>query len=257
MQTLARALTARGHEVTVVGIGETGDTSDGNIRIIMLPQDKKRFVGNAISRLRLWRFLSSAAKAGKIDVIEVPDFEGLLPLRVRGCCTVVRLHVSMTAICLEAGLKIPKGISFYERRTLRANPTWIGVSQYILDSTQEIFRVLPRRSVKIYNPAPPLPSKTLEAPILPENFVLYAGALSKRKGALALAEAARCFLPRHPSLHLVYVGGEIMQPGIGCISELVLKIVGPELALRVHFLGRVDREQVLATMKRVSYFCLP
>jgi glycosyltransferase involved in cell wall biosynthesis len=258
VSTLAKGLVTRGHNVIVVGLGEAaGERSDGDIRVITLRANKTRFVGSVISRFRLWHFLSLQARASKINLIEVPEYLGLLPLRVGNCCTVVRLHLSTTAIYRQAGLRIPRTISFYERRTLRANPDWIGVSQYILESTKDIFRISPQLAVQIYNPVPCAPDRIPEMPGLPEHFVLYAGTLSKRKGALALAEAARFFLAHHPFVHLVYVGAETVQPGIGPIFKQVQQIVGPGLAPRVHFLGRVDRERVLACMKRARVFVFP
>jgi glycosyltransferase involved in cell wall biosynthesis len=258
VQTIARAFSALGHKVTVVGLGgATEESRDGEIRIVSLAGSKTRFIGNLISRLRLRKWLYSEAKAGNIDVIEVPDYLGLLPFGARGCCTVVRLHVSTTAICLQAGLKIPRGITFYERRTLLANSNWVGVSQYILDSTKEIFGVSPQRSVRIYNPVPSAPTQLPDVPGLPENFVLYAGQISKRKGALVLAEAGRELLANRPELHLVYVGGEVLLPGARSIAEQAKDIVGPALAARVHFLGRVNREQVLTCMRRAKVYAFP
>jgi alpha-maltose-1-phosphate synthase len=258
VQTMARRLHQRGHQVTVVGIADAPqETTDGGIRVVSLRVTKLRFVGSLITRLHLRAWLASEVRAGRIDTIEVPDYLGLIPFPIRNCSTIVRLHLSTTAIYRQAGLRIPRGISFFEKMTLRANPNWIGVSQYILDSTKKIFGLSPRRSVKIFNPVPSAPVHIPDMPALPAKFVVYAGHVSKRKGAIVLAEAAREFLAKHPDLHLVYVGGEVVQPGEGSVIETVKQIVGTDLVERVHFLGRVGREQVLACMKRAKVFAFP
>jgi glycosyltransferase involved in cell wall biosynthesis len=205
----------------------------------------------------LRRWLSREVKKGNIQLIEVPDYLGLLPFRVRGCPTVVRLHLSLTAIHLMAQLRRPRAITFYERRTLGVNPFWIGVSQYILDSTKELFRVSPRRAVKIYSPVPSAPEVLPNAPDIPGKFILYAGHVTKRKGALILAEAAKPLLKERSDLHLVYVGGELEEPGAPPIRYRVQQILGQELATRVHFIGRVDREKVLSYMKAATVFAFP
>jgi len=258
VQTIARGLYDRGHQVTVLGLGD-GDLvdTDGGIRVVTLRGSKVRYVGNLISRLRLQRWLSRQAREGQIDIIEAPDYMGMLPFGVPGCPVVIRLHLSSTSISLQAGRKAPPGISLYERHTLKANPNWIAVSHYILELTRQTFGVSSKRSAVIYNPVPAVPTSLPEMPELPAHFVLYAGQVSKRKGVLILAEAARELMTHHPGLHLVYVGGDFSHNGERPASELIREVVGPELVARVHILGHLNRENVLACMRRASVFAFP
>jgi glycosyltransferase involved in cell wall biosynthesis len=258
VQTLARALSSRGHAVQVVGLSDKNEEFwDGSIKVTMLQSSGIRFIGNLISRLRLRSWLTSQARRGLIDIVEVPDYLGLLPFGIPGCPVIVRLHISTTAIYREANLKIPKGINFYESRTLSSNPSWIGVSQYILDSTKEIFGLIPKYEAKIYNPVPSVPPEIPDIQDLPDKFILYAGQVSRRKGAVVLAEAAKELLPNRPDLHLFYVGGEIVQPGMKSINEQTREILGPKLSERVHFIGWVERERVLSYMKKAAVFAFP
>lgn len=244
--------------MTVVGLGEVKqESSDEGVQVITLRRSRLAYVGNLISRLYLYKWLSARVKAGKVDVVEVPDYMGLLPFGIDGCPAVIRLHLSETAICVKAGRKIPKGISFYERRTLKSNPNWIAVSNYSMDLTKATFGLSPKRSALVYCPLPPNSGHLPEPPLLPTNYVLYAGQMSRRKGALVLAEAACDFMSNRPDLHLVYVGGGISAEGSRPISEHIREIVGPRLAERVHFLGHLSREKVLACMARARVFALP
>jgi glycosyltransferase involved in cell wall biosynthesis len=258
VQTLARALSVRGHQVQIVGIGKGAEkTADGPIQITMLRASRLRFVGNLLSRLKLRAWLSDGVQRREIELIEVPDYLGLLPFGVRGCPTIVRLHMTTTAIYLQAGLKKPRGIFFCERMTLKTNTHWIGVSQYILDFTQELFRITPTKRIRIYNPVPMAPEVLPTIADLPGKYILYAGQVSKSKGALVLAEAVRTLLAERPELHLVYVGGEIIRLNVSSIQVQTMRIMGPELAARVHFVGRVDKEKVLSYMKRAAVFAFP
>jgi glycosyltransferase involved in cell wall biosynthesis len=258
VHTVAQGLLQKGHQVTVVGFGEADreETAEG-IRVVTLPETKIRYIGPLISRLRLRRWLSVQAAHGQIDVVEAPDYMGTLPFGVGGCVVVIRLHVSSTSIALQAGRKVSAGVSRYERRTLAVNHNWIGVSNYVLDLTRTTFGIPARRSAMIYNPVPPVPSHLPEMLELPTRFVLYAGQVSRRKGALVLAEAARDFMASHPDVHLVYVGGEIPQNGDRPMSEVIREIVGAGLAGRVHVLGHLNREKVLACMTRAKVFAFP
>jgi len=258
VHTVAQRLLQRGHQVTVVGFGESGrEEMDEGIRVVTLLASKVRYLGPLVSRLRLRRWLSVQAERGQIDIVEAPDFMGLLPFGLSGCPVVIRLHVSSTSISLQAGQRVSAGVSRYERRTLAANPNWIGVSNYILDLTHATFSISARRSAMIYNPVPTIPSNLPEMPELPARFVLYAGQVSRRKGALVLAEAAREFMASHPEVHLVYVGGNLPLNGDRPLSELIRETVGPELNGRVHVLGHLNREKVLACMTRAKVFAFP
>lgn len=257
VHAVTHGLAKKGHLVTVVALGKKDNEEIADsIRMVTVRSSQLPFIGNLISRIRLHRWLSNQAKAQQIDIIEAPDYMGLLPLGVSGCPVVIRLHLSDTAVNLAAGQRCGPGISFYERRTLIANSNWIGVSRYILDLTQSTFGVSPKRSVVVYNSVEPTPSFLPEISGLPTTFVLYAGAVSRRKGAILLAEALRELMTRRPDLHLVYAGGIYKEEGRP-ISERVLEVLGPKLAERVHFLGHIDREKVLACMMRATIFAFP
>lgn len=258
VQCLAHGLSRRGHKVTVVDIGdEYKESSDDGIPVVTLRRSNLKYVGNLITRVRLRRWLADRVNAGKIEIIEVPDYPGLLPFAVTSCPAVVRLHQSCTVSHVLSEVKIPRGVSFYEKRTLIANPNWVAVSGHILSLTERVFGVFPRRSATIYNALPPAPTRLPDVPELPAEFVLYASQVSRRKGALILAEAARDFLSTHPELHLVYVGGCLAEEGSRPIEDEIRQVVGPGLTARVHFFGQVGREKVLACMKRAKVFAFP
>ena len=257
VQAVTRGLADKGHLITVVALGKNeNEETVGPIRLVTLRGSRLPYVGNLVSRIRLRNWLSDRAKAHQIDVIEAPDYMGLLPLGVNGCPVVIRLHLSDTAVNLAAGQRLSRGVSLYERRTLVANPNWIGVSQHILDLTRSTFGVSPKRSAIVYNSVAPTPARLPEIPGLPTNFVLYAGAVSRRKGAVVLAQALRELMANRTDLHVVYAGG-IYREGGRAISEEVLEVLGASLAERVHFLGHIDREKVLACMMRARIFAFP
>jgi len=258
VQMLARGLHQRGHRVLVAEIGEQyGEASDHGVPVFTLPRTGVRWAGNLITRLRLRSWLAARAGEGAIDLVEVPDYPGFLPFAVPGCATVVRLHQSSTVSHRLAGLKMSAGIRFYEKRTLAANSNWIGVSSHILGLTQEAFGISPKQYAVIHNGIAPLPEADVEPPDLPACFVLYAGQVSRRKGSLVLAEAAREVLPRHPDVHLVYAGGCLPEPGLPPIDRQISETVGSSLLSRVHFLGQLTREQILACMRRALVFAFP
>lgn len=258
VQMLARNLRGRGHDVMVVEIGKRySENSDQGVPIFTLPRSRLRWAGNLITRRRLRNWLACRVRAGQVELLEVPDYPGFLPFRVRGCATVVRLHQSSTVSHRLAGLKMSPGIYFYEKRTLATNRNWIAVSSHILALTEQAFGLLPGKFAVIHNGIAPAAREITATPELPARFVLYAGQVSRRKGSLVLAEAAREFLPCHPEVHLVYAGGCLPEPGVSPIDRAIREAVGTELKQRVHFLGQLTREQTLACMRRAAVFAFP
>ena len=228
VQGLARGLKQKGNAVTVVGLGDVYEEAvDEGVEVITLPRNKTRYVGNLLSRLQLRQWLLSRVKAGKIDIIETPDTTGLVPLGISGCPVVVRLHLTFSAVSMLVNKVRPRGIFFYERRTLAANRNWIGVSDYVMELTKSMLHLSPRRARVIHNFLPPAPSQVPKLAGLPAEYVLYAGLVGQRKGALLLAEAMRDIMIRRPSLHLVYAGGMFNLNGKSLADHIVHSLGSP------------------------------
>ena len=258
VHTLAHGMRDKGHQITVVGLGESDKHwVDRGVEVYILAQSKIPRVGNIFSRLRLRRWLINRIKKDRIEIVETPDFLGMLPFGISGCPAVVRLHLSSTSIYLQRGQRIPKGIALYEELTLRMNSAWVAVSNHIYDSTCEVFGIHPKKSKVIYNPVPATEALALATPQLPDRFILFAGQVSRRKGAIVLAEAARELMKSRADIHLVYAGGQISGEDPLPVSQRILDAVGPELSARVHFLGHVDQSLVLKCMSLASVYVFP
>ncbi|HUM02994.1 MAG TPA: glycosyltransferase family 4 protein [Thermoanaerobaculia bacterium] len=256
VQSFGRALAARGHQVCVVGLSaESGESVDGPIRVIRISRAERRYVSWLVNRRRLRRRLERLAEEEGLDIIQVPEFEGWLPLAVRDIPVVVRLHLSYTAIANLSGKEPPPGIRLLEKRTLAAHPNWMAVSRYLLDATSATFGLKPVREAVAYVPLPP--SLPLSPPRLPwpGPFVLFAGSISERKGALLLAEAGRIVLDRRGDVALVFAGREMEQDGEP-ISNPIRRIARPHDD-RVFFPGVLSRDGVRALMARAAVFALP
>lgn len=255
---IAHAMKERGHDVTVIGLGEEDqDRDDNDVRVVTLARTAIRGVSWLVDRWRLRQWLMRAVKEGRVDLVEVPDFEGMLPFPFHACPVVVRLHLSATAIALHAGRRPSRRTSLCESYTLGWRRYWIAVSRYSLGLTTETFGLRPNTTIVIPNPAllPPENAENVPLP-LPDNFVLYAGTVSERKGAYTLARAARRFLHIYPDLHLVYAGAIMSDRGIPD-DHCIRQIVGPALLPRVHFLGRVPHATVAVCMHRARLFAFP
>jgi glycosyltransferase involved in cell wall biosynthesis len=253
VQTTARAFAQRGHHVEVLGLGE----ADGEIHrdgdVIVHTIREKFWPGRfqvVTNRLRLLRALKRIVRQSRADIVELPDYLGMLPFRFTDCATVVRLHLSKTAIAMHAGAPVDPMVRWAERRTLAKNRNWIGVSKHAIGLAERAFGLTSANTAVIYSGLDI--SASQEPPSLPARFVLFGGTVSSRKGALVLASAARTFLTRHADVALVYAGRTEDHT-----DAAIREIIGLEFANRVHFLGPLPRAQFLECIRRCELFVFP
>ena len=255
IQAIARGMKTLGHTVTVVGIGRHKRVyDDSGVTVVTLPTIGTRGIAWALDRWRLNRWLSERVARREIDLIEAPEFGGMLPFGNPGCPVVIRLHPSATMIrALPRGSAKWSTVRYCERKTLKQNRNWIGVTDWMLNQTITGFGIAPVTSRVIYYPAVLAPA-TEPTFALPDHFVLYAGEVSQRKGACILARAASTFLREYPALHLVYAGA--LQSGVDIYTQIMMSL-GKNLLDRVHFLGRLSRENLATCMRKATLFASP
>ena len=226
--------------MTVVGFGKrAGEWDDQGVKVVTLPESKTRGVAWFVNRRRLCEWLKAEARAGRTDIVEIPESHGLAPFSLPGQPTVVRLHLNTSTMARSAGRSPRRLLRSLERMTLSRHRNWIAVSGFVLEKTLGEYDIQPNRSQVIYNPVLELPTDAPVAISAPRDFVLYAGTVSDRKGAYVLRhqQLDRFFL-RRPQLHLVYVGGLTVDNGRRA-DETIRGIIGQSLATRVQFTGPV------------------
>jgi glycosyltransferase involved in cell wall biosynthesis len=257
VHSIAHAMTAAGHAVTVVGLGDhSSERDDDGVRVVTLRRARLPRVSRLLDRIALYRWLRREAAAARVDVVEVPDYEGLLPFPFKAAAVVVRLHLSDTAIARDLGRRPKTAIYLAEYLTLRLHRRWISMSDFALQCTVATFGIKPRATATIPYPMPPPPVDQTVPADLPGNFVLFAGSVETRKGIYVLAQAARTFLARFPDVHLVYLGALIEEDGVRPDGR-IRAIVGPELSKRVQIRGRATRDTVIACMAKARVFAFP
>jgi len=252
VQTLARGFAAAGHDAIVVEWGaKTGERDDEGVTVVTLRRSRLRGLSWIIDRMRLRAWLTRAARSGRIEAIEVPDFTGPLPFRFPHCPVFVRLHGAATILARFAGHPPSAYAGWCERRQLRFHRHWIAMSKVALERTVETFGVEPERAAVVMPPVT-APRGDDSACRLPRPFVLYAGEVSPRKGVHRIAEAGCSFLAAHKDLHLVFAG-----PVAPRAQQSIVAALGAALAGRVHFPGSLSRATLFRCMQETAVFVFP
>jgi glycosyltransferase involved in cell wall biosynthesis len=253
VQLIAHGMANAGHDVTVVEVGSRHSTEyEDNVKVVRIHKGVLPLLRTIKGRWKLFRWLSEEARTRGLDIIELPEFGGLLPVAFPYCQVVVRLHQSATALARLDG-RSSFGVRSLEKRTLKCHRNWIAVSDFALKTCTEVFQIKPTHYVRIYSPVVESPCE--DPPPLPTRFVMFAGRISRSKGAYLLAIAAKRLLTQFTDLHLVYVGQPVHEEGRDADKSILSMLGG--LSSRVHFLGRLSRADVLSVMRRASVFVLP
>jgi glycosyltransferase involved in cell wall biosynthesis len=263
VKSTAELMSREGHEVFVVEIGENDSSrSENGVTVVTLKRSRIPKFGWVVDRLSLWKWLVVKSRHIDLDIFEVPEYQGWLPIPLLfrpGLKVVVRLHQSATAMARISNSRIPIADYICEYLTLRFHGKWIAVSRFILEHTKKTFRVDPKSSDIIYNPVlikPALAAEIEALPPLTGPYILFVGSLSVRKGVLAIAEAARHVLAKNDALRFVFIGGETDYIGKP-ISEAVKNIVGSAYADRMQFMGRFPHVRTLYWMRHAVAVALP
>lgn len=256
-QSLAHGLAAQGHSVTVLGWDrEASSYWDKEIHVVVLAGFKRRFIAGPCNRLQLWHWLKRQKKEEAFDIIETPEFQGVLPFSLSSSCVIVRLHQSSTSITLAQKNKASRSIRFWEKQLLAAHPRWIAVSHFALLRTIEVFGLQPKESSVIYNPAPELPPLAPISRPLPNTYILFLGSVSALKGAFAAAAGCRSLLEERNDLHLIYAGALVTE-GRRQPEKRIYDILGQDCARRCHFLGRLPHQEAMSLLARSQLLLLP
>ncbi len=253
VKDITMGLAARGHEITVVGIGVSDKqwTEEGVNVVELAASGLPTKIRGLHDRFKIYGYLKQAARAGKYDLIEVPDYQGWLPFKFDYCPVIVRLHLSECVISNYQQSRVSRQISCFERKTLRPDRVWVGVSKWAYEETVSVIGKTPNESRVIYYPVTTCEPHRSSVDV--DRYVLYAGTISERKGALTLARAADVFLAENPDLSLVYAGPPISDS----IEGEIRGIIGEGLSERVYFTGRVSRGEVISLMTNAKIFAFP
>jgi len=258
-RTLARALVRRGHEATVVGIYPRSSHApayekDQGVQVWRLSRPDGR-LGWVSARFHLFRVIADWCRAGRVDLVEVPDWEGWaagwprLPVPV-----VVRLHGSVSYFAAELGQPVRSIAYHLERASLRRADFWCPVSRYIALRTQTLFRLPSFPGAILYNPVEPPARRSGEG--RSSNQVVFVGTLTPRKGIVALFKAwPRVLAARADAeLHVFGKDGRLSGRSMRAYLDSLLE-AGP--ARSVRFYGHVENGAVLAALARARLAVFP
>jgi glycosyltransferase involved in cell wall biosynthesis len=250
VQVLARGLAAAGHEIRVIGSYNASYPAadyedDQGVRVWRQRYPAHRF-GWIQARYTLYQTVARWARLGEIDLVSVPDYQGLaagwpaLPIPVG-----VRLHGSSTYFALEMNERPNRIARWLERRSLARADYWCSVSRYTAERTAAIFQLSKPCSAVLYNPVelPTLDSQVVRSP----HDIVFTGTLAEKKGVIPLLQSWPAVVLEHPQARLHVYGKDGRYRGSSMQAHL-LSLLPPEVVPSVTFHGHQPRSTIFAAL---------
>ncbi|MCI0627139.1 MAG: glycosyltransferase family 4 protein [Acidobacteria bacterium] len=260
VQTLARGLVSRGHQVRVIGAYPADYPAldyeeDYGVKIWRLRGTSRRFWW-VFERMRIFRRIAAWCRESVVDLVEVPDYgapaAGWLSLPVP---VVTRLSGSSTYFAKEMGRKPSRSSFIFERASLRRSDFLCSESHYLGGRTMEVFGLKVPLDAVIYNPVEPRGVKG-DVPRSKER-VVFAGTLSKKKGIISLLESWPRVRSACPWAELHIWGKDGQAEGGGSMHHFLERELGDPALSNIHFHGHVPLDDLLREFHSAVLVVLP
>jgi|WetSurMetagenome_2_1015567.scaffolds.fasta_scaffold00110_20 glycogen synthase len=261
-QTLVLALQNRGHTVIVAGIYDditkTAVAKDESGTLVYRFPRYKRLYGFFRSGLRLYWEVRKIIGKHSIDIVEVPDFMGMLAYWPRlPVPVVVRLHGSAAHLLKENGDH--QGSRYFfnrELRTLNKADVIIGVSKSIAAQTRNVFRKDFPISV-IYNSLGIEKNESAAYRRRNADTVVFTGTLIEHKGVFSLVKAWPAVVARHPGARLHMFGKDTQNRQGESVRSLLRRSLPASCTDTVVFWGHVQRSRILLELQTADVAVFP
>lgn len=254
---LAESLVLKGHNIYITGLYNSTPkkiikTESGVTCILLKPWGGKR---DLIDRIRLYRAVRKIIREHQIDLIEAPDFTGItalwpkLPIPV-----ILRLHGSSTFLLTEQSHVPSRYFKFFETRALKQADVLIGVSNYILKRTREIFTIASKSNYVIYNGVKT--TESIQHLNNDTNSVVFSGTLMRLKGVFSLIKAWNIVHIKIPEAHL-HIYGKNSFDSNGSVLEQLQAMLADNAKDTVTFHGHVDQKVLCESLLKAKLAVFP
>lgn len=260
-QTLARALAARGHQVTSIGLyprQRAGEENDEGVRIIRLPHAELPGTGFLVNGARLHKALKQIHRQTPIDVIEGPELSLALIPENFPAAKVIRMNGGHRFFAATLGEQPRRWRSWLERRSFARADHLCAVSNYVAETTRQLLQLGDRAIEILPNPVDVSRFQPQPPELEQDGLILFAGTVCEKKGVRQLVQAMPQIVAAAPNARLWIAGRDWFDPQTGkSFIEKLRGMIQPELADRIVFKGMIEHAELPAMMAQASVCVYP
>ncbi len=259
-RTLARALVEAGNQVRVVGFYPEKEAAPDMESDCGVAVQRFKISCRPLEWVRARYFLYSIVKhwaqAGLIDLVEVPDYEGLAAgwpaLHIP---VVIRMHGSSTYFAAERGKHRDATMSLIEGTSLRRGNFLCSCSDYTAERSRELFRLGESKIATLHNPVV-TETSSVERKRRPGQ-VVFSGTLTAKKGVGSLVRAWAQVLEDCPHAELEIFGKDGHTDRGSSMQDHLISLVPPPIRNTIRFHGHVDFARLRSAFRSASVAVFP
>lgn len=258
IKNLAEQLVKRDLDITVFVYGQDKDQifEEQGISFHFIKQKQYKFLGWYLYRKLLQNYLNNYIREKQIDVLEAPDWTGIIALMKLKCPLVIRMNGSDSYFCRLERRRQKKKNFWFEKLALKNADYLLSVSEFTAKKTREIFKL--KKEIKVIpNSVDVEAFKPSEEKVLLDT-ILYFGSIIRKKGVLELAEIFNIINKKNPNARLIMAGRDVSDIRAGkSTRDLFEEILDNESRKKVTWTGSLPYEEVKAQISKAAVIVLP
>jgi len=258
IRNLAKGLVSRGHQVTVLILGQGEDRVDERVRIVHIRPTSIPKLGWLLNRLAIKREINRLVEEEGLDIVEAPDWCGLSAGIKAKCPIVIRCNGSATYFGNLAGEPVSWSVRLAEAIALKGAAAIASVSKFTADETTHLFNLKEKIEI-IPNCVPVSDSGEHQSTPSEENRVLYFGTIVRKKGVLDLPEIIRIVCEKNQFARFLLMGRDAADSMTGAVSTFSLfqNALNEQALARAAYLGGKSTDEVRDEIAKASICIFP
>lgn len=257
-KNLAEQLVVNDNEVTIFIHSQSTEEVflENNVEIHLVKKNIVKGITWYANRKYFNKYVNNIIIKKKIRIIEAPEWTGFTAFMKFKCPLVLRLHGSDTYFCDLENRKVKKKNFFFERKALLGADRIVGVSNFVADKTEELFK-LKNKIETIHN--------TIDTNFFKPNHrhikaktLLYFGTIVRKKGVLEIAKMFNKIVEQDNTITLNLLGRDNIDFFTKTSTLDLFKTILSEKALQnVRFLNAVPYSEIIKHIQETEVVLLP
>jgi len=258
IKNLAVELVKNKHRVTVFVYSEDANEifKEEGITIHKIAYKKYPVFSWYLYRKQLQKYINSAIQPNQIDLIEAPDWTGIIAFMKFKCKLLIRLHGTDAYFCHLEGRKQKIKNYFFEKIALKSADAITSVSAFTAQETIKLFNV--SKPIKVIYNGIDIHNFSTSNVKVATNSILYFGSIIRKKGVLELAKIFNEVIKKNSNAQLTLLGKDVVDVFTKTSTlQLFMDALTNEAKKNTKYISHVPYNEVQAYIAKASVIVLP